>query len=301
MALNQPTSIVKGRSNPGISDRGLATYNGSPLDVATSTDSLMQKSNQILDLVKRRNDAAIKNKLINEEFKGFKDLAYQDTVLSTSELLVTASKHFTKLIKFDITCREYYSPDAYLVIYMQMLKEDGTAASEDNTTLVEGFWGRFFTSIKVKKQCDVNVINVNSDDVITQFNLYMGSKNDGYADFDQDMLTTSKRFSISSKDKRASTPTETNPSIRARIARNKAKLAEKSRYVIPQGPVQLFQYQGPITTRRYALLGIDSQSKCGADYRDHYSKCSQGPNFVCKGSAESGARVNHNADRTNTR
>ena len=195
MALNAPTTIVKGRPNPGTADRGgLATYSGSPLDVATSTDSLMHKSNQILDLVKRRNGVAVKNKLINDEFKGFKDVAYQDTVLRTSEQIFIAGEHFTKSIKFDIKCRDYYAPDAYLVIYMQMLKEDGTAASKTQTTLVEGFWARFFTSIKVKKLGDVNVINVNSDDIITQFNLYMGSKVAGYADFDEDILTTSKRF-----------------------------------------------------------------------------------------------------------
>ena len=80
MAVNAPTSIVRGRANPGVSDiGGLATYSGSPLAVATSADSLVRKSNQILDLVKRRNEMATKNKLINEEFRGFKDVAYQDT------------------------------------------------------------------------------------------------------------------------------------------------------------------------------------------------------------------------------
>ena len=215
MALNAPTPIVKGRPNPDTTDRGgLVAYNGSMLDVATSTDSLIYKSNQILDLVKRRNGAAIKNKLINDEFEGFKDVAYQDTVLRTTEQIFVASEHFTKSIKFDINCRDYYSPGAYLVIYMQMLKEDGTAASKTDTTLVEAFWAWFFTSIKVKKLGDVNVINVNSDDIITQFNLFMGCKVANYADFDEDTLTTSKRYSVNGKALRANNPAvaETNAS-----------------------------------------------------------------------------------------
>ena len=251
MALNAPTTIVRGRPNPGTADRGgLATYSGSPLDVATSTDSLMNKSNQILDLVKRRNGVAVRNKLINDDFKGFKDVAYQDTVLRTSEQIFIAGEHYTKSIKFDINCRDYYVPDAYLVIYMQMLKEDGTAASKDETTLVEGFWARFFTSIKVKKLGDVNVINVNSDDIITQFNLYMGSKVAGYADFDEDILTTSKRYLISDKDRRPNNPAgvgETNPSITGRLAQNKDRLAAKNRYVIPlRALCNFFSIKGPI-------------------------------------------------------
>ena len=167
MAPHMPTSVINDRPNPDVADRGgLATYNGSPLDVATTTDSLVNKSNQILDLIKKRNDTATKNKLINDEYRGFKDIGYQDTVLSTSVQVIPANEHFTRTIKFEVNARDYYSSDASLVIYMQMLKADGTATSKTDTTVVEDFWGRFFTSVKVKRHGDVNVINVNSDDVI---------------------------------------------------------------------------------------------------------------------------------------
>ena len=150
------------------------------------------------------------------------------------------------MIKFEINCQDDYNLDASLVIYMQMLKEDGTAASKTDTTTVEAFWGRFFTSVKVKKYGDVNILNTNSDDVITQFNLYMHSKVTGYSEFDRDMLTTSKRFAVD-KAQRDSTPTEDNGSLQQRIALFADKLSMDSRYVIPLRCLcNIFNIRGPI-------------------------------------------------------
>ena len=63
----------------------------------------------------------------------------------------------------------------------------------------------------------------------------MGSKVANYVDFDEDILTTSKRYSVNSKAIRANNPAvaETNASLTARLAQNKDRLAAKSRYVIP--------------------------------------------------------------------
>ena len=97
MAVSRATSIVTGRLNPGSNDdRGLATYSGSPLDVATTTESLTNKTNQIIALIKKRDDAATKNSLVNEDFQGFKDIAYQDVVLQTSIQTIQANEHYEK-------------------------------------------------------------------------------------------------------------------------------------------------------------------------------------------------------------
>ena len=201
MAVNTSTTIIRGRTNPGLEgqQQELATYSedGYALMTLNSTinNNNNNKSNQILALVKKRDDASTRNRLINEEFQGFKDVAYQDTVLGTSLQVIQANGHYDRVIVFNLTARDYYSPNASLVIYMQMQKADGTAVSKTDVTTVKKFWGRYFTSVKVKKQGDVNVINVNSDDEMTQFNLYLESKAKGYIEFHKDMLTTPKRYS----------------------------------------------------------------------------------------------------------
>ena len=206
MATNNSTAIVKGRQLPReyISDQPLQTYSGSPLDVATTTNQLNVKAKNILSLINQKGESSTRTRLIEEDFHGFKPVAYQDSIISTSMQIIKVNEHYDRVMTFDITPLDYYSPDASLVIYMQIVKGDDATAVADLTKVipVEKFWARYFTSIKVKRQGDVNVININSDDIMTQFELFLQSMEKKYIEWDEDLLTTTQRYVGINKSKR---------------------------------------------------------------------------------------------------
>ena len=178
------------------------------------------------------------------------------------------------VIVFNLAARDYFSPQASLVMYMQLLKADGTAVVKEDVATVETFWERYFTSIKVKKHGDVNVININSGDVMTQFNLYMDGKAKGYAEWDKDMLTTSKRYTgINGKSKRDNTvATDTNDSIKQRILLFNDKLVKaNARFVIPlKALCNFFNIKGPLPLECSFYQRIDHKPECGGTIRCDY-------------------------------
>ena len=235
MAANAPTSIVRKRPNPlwKHADRQLETYGGSPLDIATSVGSLNRKARDIVNLIDQQNDQAIQQKLIGEHFKGFNSVAYQDSVNYTAKQIIKANEHYDRTITFNVTPLNYFSLDANLIVYMTAAKQDKQTAMGTATATVEKFWPRYFTSIKVKKQGDINTININSDDTMTPFELFLDACGDDYIKYETDLLTTTKHRSGIDKSQRANK--ETNASLDERIANFRAKMTQAGggRYVIP--------------------------------------------------------------------
>ena len=229
------------------------TYSGSPLDVATTTNQLNVKAKNILSLINQKGESSTRARLIEEDFHGFKPVAYQDSIISTSVQVIRANEHYDRVITFDITPLDYYSPDASLVMYMQMVKGDdaNTATNLTQVIPVEKFWGRYFTSIKVKRQGDVNVININSDDLMTQFNLFIESMEREFVEWDIDLLTTNRRYGAIDKSIRENNPTgvaTTNASIDKRMELSAAKLVKSNaRFVIPlRALCNFFEIKGPL-------------------------------------------------------
>ena len=129
-----------------------------------------------------------------------------------------------------------------------------TAANLTQVIPVEKFWGRYFTSIKVKRPGDVNVININSDDLMTQFNLFIGSMERDYVEWDIDLLTTTQRYVAIDKSIRENNPAGvgalpvTNASIDKRMELSAAKLVKSNaRFVIPlRALCNFFEIKGPL-------------------------------------------------------
>ena len=127
----------------------------------------------------------------------------------------------------------------------------------------------------MKRQGDVNVLNINSDDVITQYNLFLDSCDPEYLEWNLDLLTMNKRHTGSNgKSKCTYDTAETNDSIDRRIVLFRDKLVPvNSSFVIPlralcnvfeidtlppectftiefgvnQNPLELFDYNGTTT------------------------------------------------------
>ena len=233
MAASAPTNLVRKKPNPTWKqggDQQLETYQGSPMDLATSLPSLNKKALDITSLLDKDSERGVENGLIQQYFPGFSDIAYQDSVNYTSVQKFQSTEHYNKTITFYITPLNYYNLNGNLIIYMKATTAAGDKLTADTVT-VDKFWKHFFTSIRVKKQNDVNTININSDDIKTNFDLYIESCKEDYITYERDLLTTN--LHRSGVDASLRVAGGTNDSLTKRLALFKNRVAASGRYVIP--------------------------------------------------------------------
>ena len=280
MASSTTIPIVRARPDPrwyAIEEAQMVMEGSPALTTATTMPQLKSKANSLLRLIQDNASSGIQQQLINDHFPGFKERDYQDVVRNTHQQIIKVNEHYTRVMKFELSPNDYYSLNsANLVLYLQAVTAAGgtTAIMTTHTTMVEAFWGRFITSVKVKKQGNVNVLNVNSDDVLTQYNLFLNSCDPEYLEWNIDLLTTNSRHQVKEKSKHAFGTAETNDSITKRIELFSDKLkATNSSFVIPlrslcnvfeidtlppectftiefgvnQNPLQLFDYKSTST------------------------------------------------------
>ena len=236
MAVNAPTHLIRKRPNPTWkqNEKSLETYTNSPMDIAPSLPSLNKKAQDIASLLDKDSERDVENQLIAEYFNGFSPVAYQDSVNYTSTQTFQSTEHYAKTITFYVSALNYYSLDCDLVIHMKCVKADGTVLTASAVT-VEKFWKHFFTSIKVKKMNDVNTININSDDIKINFDLYIDSYSEDYIDYETDLLTTNLYRSAITSSLRVHDAT--NASLTKRLADFRPRLISGGRYVIPLNPI----------------------------------------------------------------
>ena len=233
MADSAPTNLVQKKPNPTWKqggDQQLETYQGSPMDLATSLPSLNKKVLDITSLLDKDIARGLGNGLIQQYFPGFSDIAYHDSSVNyTSIQKFQSTEHYNKAITFYITPLKYYNLNG-LIIYMKPTTAAGGKITADTVT-VDKFWKYFFTSIRVKKHNDVNTININSDDIKTNFDLYLESCKEGYITYERDPLTTN--LHRSGVDASLRVAGGTNDSLTKRLALFKKRVDASGRYVIP--------------------------------------------------------------------
>ena len=222
------------------------TSTNSHLDFATSIQELLEQSKTTVQTYQRKKEALEKlEQVIHDYFPGFLRQKYQNAVTWTGTEVIKAREHYHNVARFEIDLNQYWSPKGLLVIRGRAVRNIAAGGNVNaDCIFADKFWARFITNIKVKKLVGNTVINEMSDDVKTQFDLFLNELNADFIKYNKDLLTSTKGREVNTNTRAHGA---TNPCIDDRIAQFGGYMNEERSYLLPlEAFCNLFSIVGPL-------------------------------------------------------